>query len=816
MMFGRFTERAQKVLALAQEEAVRLSHTNIGTEHILLGLLREGDGIAAKALQALNLGSDQVQQEVENLIGQEANGQMKKQTPHYTPRAKKVIELSMDEARKLGHSYVGTEHILLGLIREGEGVAARVLNNLGVSLNKARQQVLQLLGSNESSGNNAQQGAAGGSVNTPTLDSLARDLTAVAKEENLDPVIGRGQEIQRVIQILSRRTKNNPVLIGEPGVGKTSVAEGLAQSIIANEVPETLRSKRVMTLDMGTVVAGTKYRGEFEDRLKKVMEEIRQAGNVILFIDELHTLIGAGGAEGAIDASNILKPSLARGDLQCIGATTLDEYRRYIEKDAALERRFQPIHVDEPTLEESTQILSGLRDRYEAHHRVTITDEAIEEAVRMSDRYISDRFLPDKAIDLIDEAASKVRLRSYTAPPDLKEREQKLEETRKEKDAAVQSQEFEKAASLRDSEQRFREELDELKNQWKEKQGQENTEVAMNDIAEVVASWTGIPVTKLAEEETERLLRMEDILHDRVIGQDEAVDAVSKAVRRARAGLKDPKRPIGSFIFLGPTGVGKTELARAVAETLFGDEEAVLRIDMSEYMEKYTTSRLVGSPPGYVGYDEGGQLTEKVRQRPYSVILLDEIEKAHPDVFNILLQVLEDGHLTDSKGRKVDFRNTAIIMTSNVGAASLNNKYVGFTTNTTDRKHLDMKNTVIEELKKTFRPEFLNRIDETIVFHSLEKKHIREIVGLMAKELQTRLNEQEVNFELTDEAMEKIADEGFDPDYGARPLRRALQKQVEDRLSEELLRGNIEKGQTAVIAYRDGEFEVELKSKVTS
>lgn len=733
MMFGRFTERAQKVLALAQEEAVRLGHTNIGTEHILLGLLREGDGIAAKALQALNLGSEKVQTEVENLIGAEGNGTSTQETPHYTPRAKKVIELSMDEARKLGHSYVGTEHILLGLIREGEGVAARVLNNLGVSLNKARQQVLQLLGSNESSssaGAGQSGGAAGGNVNTPTLDSLARDLTSVAKEENLDPVIGRGNEIQRVIQVLSRRTKNNPVLIGEPGVGKTAVAEGLAQAIVANEVPETLRGKRVMTLDMGTVVAGTKYRGEFEDRLKKVMEEIRQAGNVILFIDELHTLIGAGGAEGAIDASNILKPSLARGELQCIGATTLDEYRRYIEKDAALERRFQPITVDEPTLEESEQILLGLRDRYEAHHRVTITDEAISEAVKMSDRYISDRFLPDKAIDLIDEAASKVRLRSYTAPPSLKDMEQKLEETRKEKDAAVQSQEFEKAASLRDSEQRLREELDQLKDEWKEKQGQENTEVSMNDIAEVVASWTGIPVTKLAEEETERLLKMEDILHDRVVGQDEAVIAVSKAVRRARAGLKDPKRPIGSFIFLGPTGVGKTELARAVAETLFGDEDAVLRVDMSEYMEKYSTSRLVGSPPGYVGYDEGGQLTEKVRQKPYSVILLDEIEKAHPDVFNILLQVLEDGHLTDSKGRKVDFRNTAIIMTSNVGASALKeNKYVGFTTQTEDAKYGDMKDKVIGELKKTFRPEFLNRIDETIVFHSLEKKHIKEIVG---------------------------------------------------------------------------------------
>ncbi|PSL41295.1 ATP-dependent Clp protease ATP-binding subunit ClpC [Salsuginibacillus halophilus] len=801
MMFGRFTERAQKVLALAQEEAIRLGHNNIGTEHILLGLIREGEGIAAKALQALALEPEQIQEEVESLIGA---GQEGAKTIHYTPRAKKVIELSMDEARKLGHSYVGTEHILLGLIREGEGVAARVLNNLGVSLNKARQQVLQLLGSNESSANSAnQQGGsagAGTNANTPTLDSLARDLTAVAKEESLDPVIGRSKEIERVIQVLSRRTKNNPVLIGEPGVGKTAIAEGLAQSIISNEVPEILRNKRVMTLDMGTVVAGTKYRGEFEDRLKKVMEEIRQAGNVVLFIDELHTLIGAGGAEGAIDASNILKPSLARGELQCIGATTLDEYRKYIEKDAALERRFQPIQVDEPTNDESTQILSGLRDRYEAHHRVTISDEAIAEAVRMSDRYIPDRFLPDKAIDLIDEAASKVRLRSYTAPPNLKEMEQKLEETRKEKDAAVQSQEFEKAASLRDSEQRLREQLEEMKDEWKEKQGQENTEVTNEDIAQVVASWTGIPVSKLAEEETDRLLRMEDILHNRVIGQDEAVKAISKAVRRARAGLKDPKRPIGSFIFLGPTGVGKTELARAVAETLFGDEESVLRIDMSEYMEKHATSRLVGSPPGYVGFEEGGQLTEKVRQYPYSVILLDEIEKAHPEVFNILLQVLEDGHLTDSKGRKVDFRNTAIIMTSNVGAATLKrNKFVGFATQEEGKDYSDMKDKVMGELKNTFRPEFLNRIDELIVFHSLEKEHIKEIVGLMAEELRKRLQEQEVDFELTKAAQDRIADEGFDPEYGARPLRRALQKQVEDRLSEALLKGDIQKGQSAVI-----------------
>jgi C-terminal, D2-small domain, of ClpB protein./UvrB/uvrC motif./ATPase family associated with various cellular activities (AAA)./Clp amino terminal domain./AAA domain (Cdc48 subfamily). len=800
MLFGRFTERAQKVMALAQEEAIRLRHPNVGTEHILLGLVREGEGIAAKALAALGLSPEKVRNEVENLIG---IGTEPIPAPPFTPRAKKVIELSMDEARKLGHSYVGTEHILLGLIREGEGVAARVLGNLGVSLNKARQQVLQLLGNNDSGSG----GAGSNSVNTPTLDSLARDLTQIAREGNLDPVIGREKEIQRVIEVLSRRTKNNPVLIGEPGVGKTAIVEGLAQQIVQNEVPEILRNKRVMTLDMGTVVAGTKYRGEFEDRMKKVMDEIRQAGNIILFIDELHTLIGAGGAEGAIDASNILKPSLARGELQCIGATTLDEYRKYIEKDAALERRFQPIMVEEPTIEESIQILKGLRDRYEAHHRVAITDEAIEAAVQLSSRYINDRYLPDKAIDLIDEAGSKVRLRSYRTPSGMKELEHKLEEVKKEKDAAVQSQEFEKAASLRDMEQRLREQLEEMKKSWKEKQGKENSQVTVEDIAAVVSSWTGIPVTKLTETESEKLLNLENILHSRVVGQDEAVNAVAKAVRRARAGLKDPKRPIGSFIFLGPTGVGKTELARALAEAMFGDEDAMIRIDMSEYMEKHTTSRLVGSPPGYVGYEEGGQLTEKVRRKPYSVILFDEIEKAHPDVFNILLQVLEDGRLTDSKGRTVDFRNTILIMTSNVGAESLKRaKHVGFNLQNPKQDYENMKERVMEELKKAFRPEFLNRIDEVIVFHALEKKHLKEIVSLLSNTLIKRMKEKNIDVELSEAAKEKITEIGYDPEYGARPLRRALQKYVEDLLSEELLKKTIVPGQKVLIDVEDGKL----------
>jgi ATP-dependent Clp protease ATP-binding subunit ClpC len=664
--------------------------------------------------------------------------------------------------------------------------------------------VLQLLGGDGGDVHQDSQQAA----NTPTLDSLARDLTQMAKDRKLDPVIGRSKEIERVIQVLSRRTKNNPVLIGEPGVGKTAIAEGLAQRIIDNEIPETLRNKRVMVLDMGTVVAGTKYRGEFEDRLKKIMDEIRQAGNIILFIDELHTLIGAGGAEGAIDASNILKPALARGELQCIGATTLDEYRKHIEKDAALERRFQPIVVDEPSVDEAIQILHGLRDRYEAHHRVKITDAALEASVRLSDRYITDRFLPDKAIDLVDEAASRVRLRTHTQPPNLKDLEEKLEEVRSEKEAAVQSQEFEKAASLRDKEQKLREELESRKMEWQQKQMKKDSVVTEEDIADIVSQWTGIPVKKLAEEESERLLKMEEILHQRVIGQEEAVRAVSRAIRRARAGLKDPKRPIGSFIFLGPTGVGKTELARALAEALFGDENAMIRVDMSEYTERHTTARLIGAPPGYVGYEEGGQLTEKVRRKPYSVVLLDEIEKAHPEVFNILLQVLDDGRLTDGKGRTVDFRNTVIIMTSNVGAQTIKKGgALGFTVNR-EAEYTSMKDKVMDELKKQFRPEFLNRIDELIVFHPLAEEHIQQIVDLLSEDLRKRLKEQDIHFVLSQEAKAFLAKEGFDPQYGARPLKRAIQRHIEDQLSEALLAGTVKRGDRVYIDVEDGKLQV--------
>ncbi|PTJ46101.1 MULTISPECIES: ATP-dependent Clp protease ATP-binding subunit [Mammaliicoccus] len=805
MLFGRLTERAQRVLAHAQEEAMRLNHSNIGTEHLLLGLMKEPEGIAAKVLDAFGITEEKVTKEVENLIGQ---GQEQVGAIHYTPRAKKVIELSMDEARKLNHTFVGTEHLLLGLIRENEGVAARVFANLDLNITKARAQVVKSLGSPEQGSKNAQTTK---NQATPTLDGLARDLTVIAQDGTLDPVVGRSDEITRVIEVLSRRTKNNPVLIGEPGVGKTAIVEGLAQAIVQNEVPETLKGKRVMSLDMGTVVAGTKYRGEFEERLKKVMEEIHQAGNIVLFIDELHTLIGAGGAEGAIDASNILKPALARGELQCIGATTLDEYRKYIEKDAALERRFQPVTVDEPNTEDSIAILKGLRDRYEAHHRINISDEAIEAAVNMSDRYISDRFLPDKAIDLIDEASSKVRLRNYTTPPSLKELESELETVKKEKDAAVHSQEFENAANLRDKQTKLEKQLEDTKNEWKKVQGEKNTCVTAEDIAVVVANWTGIPITKLNETESERLLNLETILHERVIGQNDAVKSISKAVRRARAGLKDPKRPIGSFIFLGPTGVGKTELARTLADAMFGEEDAMIRVDMSEFMEKHSVSRLVGSPPGYVGHDDGGQLTENVRRKPYSVILFDEIEKAHPDVFNILLQVLDDGHLTDSKGRKVDFRNTVIIMTSNVGAQELQNaKFVGFGAKESGPDYETIRKTMMDELKQQFRPEFLNRVDDIIVFHKLEKTHLKEIVNKMAGNLTKRLSEQGIHITLSDSTQEKIADEGFDPEYGARPLTRAIQKHVEDNLSELILSGQDLVGKDVIVDYRDDEFKFDL------
>lgn len=810
-MFARFTERAQKVLVLAQEEAKRLNYTYVGTEHILLGLIQEGGGIAARVLQDMGVEFGKVRSEVEKMIGKGeffTFGEI-----GFTPRAKKVLELAFEEARRLGHNYIGTEHLLLGLIREGEGVAARVLAQIGVDFKSVQLRIVDMLGSSPQQGGGVKQKDK--KTNTPTLNEFGRDLTEMSTEGKLDPVVGRQKEIERVIQVLSRRTKNNPVLIGEPGVGKTAIAEGLAQRIISGNIPETLNGKRVVTLDMASLVAGTKFRGEFEDRLKKVIDEIRAAGDVILFIDELHTLIGAGAAEGAIDAANILKPALARGELQCIGATTLDEYRKHIERDPALERRFQPINVEEPTPEETIEILKGLRDRYEAHHTVQITDEAIVSAVKLSDRYITDRFMPDKAIDLIDEAASRVRLQAFTVPPDVKKIEVELEEIRKEKEAAISGQEYEKAAQLRDKEQKLKLQLEDTKKGWEQEKGLSKRAVTEEDIAHIVSSWTGVPVNKLAEEESTRLLRMEEILHDRVIGQEEAVKAVSRAVRRARAGLKDPKRPIGSFIFLGPTGVGKTELARALAEALFGDEDALVRIDMSEYMEKHAVSRLVGAPPGYVGYDEGGQLTEAVRRKPYSVILLDEIEKAHPEVFNVLLQVLEDGRLTDAKGRTVDFRNTVIIMTSNVGANLIKKETtLGFKTATKDTSYDDMRDRVTGELKRTFRPEFLNRIDEIIVFHSLTEEHIKQIVELMIKEVAQRMQENEIRITVTEGAKNLLAKEGFDEMYGARPLRRAIQKMVEDQLSEEMLKGTLKKGQEVQITEQEGKVVVQTIATV--
>lgn len=806
----RFTERAKRAIIIAQQEAAAFGHNYVGTEHLLLGLVKEGKGIAAQVLKGVGVDSSKIVGKIDELIGR-GEGGGDGQLTDLTPRSKRVLELSFLEARRMNHNYVGTEHILLGLIREGEGVAAKVLTDLNVDLGKAREETLKILSSHTPDKEDPTQQKAG----TPTLDQHGRDLTQMAKAGKLDPVIGRAKEIERVIQILSRRTKNNPVLIGEAGVGKTAVVEGLAQKIVEGQVPEMIKDKRVVTLDLASMVAGAKYRGEFEDRLKKAMSELTATANVILFIDEMHTIIGAGAAEGAIDASNILKPALARGEIQAIGATTIDEYRKHVEKDPALERRFQPIMVGEPTVEETVQILNGLRDRYESHHRVKITDRAIAAAATLSDRYIADRFLPDKAIDLIDEAASKERIKTITAPPEFKDLEEQIEAIKKEKEEAISHQEFEKAAGLRDEERKLKQQLKDIKDGWEKDTRQSTAKVDEENIASIVSDWTGIPVTRLAEEETQRLVRLEDVLHQRVIGQDEAVGAVAKAVRRARVGLKDPKRPIGSFIFLGPTGVGKTELSRALAEALFGDEEATVRIDMSEYMEKHSVSRLVGSPPGYVGYDEGGQLTEKVRRKPYSVILMDEIEKAHPDVFNILLQILEDGRLTDSKGRTVDFKNTVVIMTSNVGAHTIRNQkrlgFAGVNDDTKKGEYQRMKDRIMEELKKTFRPEFLNRVDEVIVFHQLEEDHILSIVDLMLENLVQRVKDLNLDLEVTQEAKELIAKEGFDQMYGARPLRRAIQNMIEDKLSEEMLGDNIKEGDGVIVSVRDGSIAIARK-----
>ncbi len=807
----KFTERAERAIALAQESASQLGHNYVGTEHLLLGLVREGGGIAARVLQNQGVSEEKVLREIEDLIGRGEDAST--QPLGFTPRTKRVLELSFRESRRMGHNYIGTEHIILGIMREGESVAVRIIMDLGVDPQKLFSEVVKLL-SEESPGIGTAQKANNGYSNTPTLNQFGRDLTDMAREGKLDPIIGREKEIERVIQILSRRTKNNPCLIGEPGVGKTAIAEGLAQKIIEGNVPELLRDKRVVTLDLSSMVAGAKYRGEFEERLKKALEEIRKSGNVIIFIDEMHTIIGAGAAEGAIDASNILKPLLARGEIQVAGATTLDEYRKHIEKDAALERRFQPITVGEPTVEQTVEILKGVRDKYEAHHRVKITDKALEAAAKLSDRYITDRFLPDKAIDLMDEAASKLRIKTFTAPPDLKELEEKIERLSKEKEEAIRSQEYEKAAKIRDDEQRLKAELEKQKSEWKNKNQTETNTVSEEEIAEIVSGWTGVPVKSLTQEETERLRRMEEILHKRVIGQDEAVKAISKAIKRGRVGLKDPKRPVGSFIFLGPTGVGKTELTKALAEVLFGNDDAMIRIDMTEYMEKHAVSRLVGSPPGYVGYEEGGQLTEKVRRRPYSVVLFDEIEKAHPEVFNILLQILEDGRLTDAHGRTVDFRNTVIVMTSNVGARLITEpKKLGFAVvgDETKQRHEEIKTNVMGELKKAFRPEFLNRVDEIIVFHQLDQDHIRHIVTLMLDGLQERLKSNNLTFKVTDSAKQYLAEKGYDVIYGARPLRRVIQSMLEDKIAESILEGKIKPGSKVIVDVK-GE-EIILSSK---
>ncbi len=815
-VFGKFTERAQKAIILSQQFAKQWGHNYVGTEHLLLGLLNEGEGIAAQALKNLQISEAEIQEKIIALIGY---GEDNAELLGFTPRTKRIFELSVAEARELGHNYVGTEHLLLGLIREGEGVGAKILLDKGLSLQKVRDEVIKLF-NNSSNKSGINSNEIKKSKNTPTLNQYGRDLNQYAEEGKLDPVIGRFEEIERVIQVLSRRTKNNPCLIGEPGVGKTAIAEGLAQRIVEGNVPEVLRNKKVVTLDLASMVAGAKYRGEFEERLKKVMEEIRNTGDVLLFIDEIHTIIGAGAAEGAIDASNIIKPALARGELQAIGATTLDEYRKHIEKDAALERRFQPITIEEPSVEDTIKILEGLRDKYEAHHRVKISDDALTASAELSHRYITDRFLPDKAIDLIDEAASKIRIKAVTAPPDLKDLEEQMEQLLKEKEEAISIQDFERAAKLRDSEKAVKDELEERKNNWKSENHINQLVVGVEDVAAIVSSWTGIPVNKLQQEESDRLLKLEDILHDRVIGQEEAVTSISKAIRRARVGLKDPKRPIGSFVFLGPTGVGKTELSRALAEAMFGEEEAMIRIDMSEYMEKHTVSRLIGSPPGYVGYDEGGQLTEKVRRKPYSVILFDEVEKAHPDVFNILLQILDDGRLTDGKGKTVDFKNTVIIMTSNVGAHTIKKQrtlgFVASEENLVKSEYEKMKENVMEELRRTFRPEFLNRIDDIIVFHSLEREHIGRIVDLMLKDLNKRLKEMHISLDVSKAAIEHVAEKGYDPQFGARPLKRAIQKMIEDKLSEEFLRGAIQSGSTVLVDVKDDELVIVSKALVNN
>ena len=803
-MFERFTEKAIKVIMLAQEEARRLGHNFVGTEQILLGLIGEGTGVAAKVLKSMGVNLKDARIEVEKIIGR-GSGFVAVEIP-FTPRAKRVLELSLEEARQLGHNYIGTEHLLLGLIREGEGVAARVLENLGVDLSKVRTQVIRMLGETAE----VSAGSQSGRTKTPTLDEFGSNLTQMASEGKLDPVVGRAKEIERVIQILGRRTKNNPVLIGEPGVGKTAIAEGLASRIAHKDIPDILEEKRVVTLDIGLLVAGTKYRGEFEERLKKIMDEIRSAGNVILVIDEVHTLIGAGAAEGAIDAANILKPALARGELQCIGATTLDEYRKHIERDAALERRFQPVMVGEPSVTETIEILYGLRERYEQHHKLKISDEALEAAAKLSDRYISDRYLPDKAIDLIDEAGSRVRLINSALPPAAKDLDKELRQVLKEKDDAVRSQDFDRAGELRDREMEIKAEIRAIaqtKSGSTRSEGEDSPVVTEEDIAHIVASWTGVPVNKLTESESEKLLHMEDTLHQRLIGQEDAVKAVSRAIRRARVGLKNPNRPIASFVFSGPTGVGKTELAKSLAAYFFGSEEAMIRLDMSEYMERHTVSKLIGSPPGYVGYNEGGQLTEAVRRRPYTVVLFDEIEKAHPDVFNMLLQILEDGRLTDAKGRTVDFKNTLLILTSNIGSKVIEKGGGGlgfeFSENQAESQYNRIRSLVNEELKQYFRPEFLNRLDEIIVFRQLTKEEVKEISDILLKEVFDRLTEKGITLEVTERFKDRLVEEGYSPSYGARPLRRAIMRLLEDSLAEEILSGRINEGDTAVVDVDD-------------